>query len=389
MICATTLADGWSRRGHRPARFVLPIVVAWIQVVGTYFASRHEAAPREYDVWAALLLGGSAAALYWRRKHQVPVLFATVALTALYWNLGYGEGPIFIAELFAFINAVVCGHRTAAIFAVVLGYPAVVWLPSLLDVRSTPSLAEALGGAAWVVAAFAGAEFFRSRRAAAVEAGQRRAEQRRRRASEERMEIARELHDVLAHNISLINVQANVGLHLMDEKPDQARSALGAIKEVSAETLGELRSVLDILRAGGTEAPRSPTSGLAHLDDLLDRTRTAGLDVKKEVRGTERAVPPEVDLAAFRIVQEALTNVRRHSGSSTATVTLTYEQDALEVRVQDAGRGGSVPDDTEGKGIEGMRERARALNGTLNASALPGGGFRVNAHLPFDGEATP
>jgi signal transduction histidine kinase len=171
----------------------------------------------------------------------------------------------------------------------------------------------------------------------------------------------------------------------MNENPEQTRASLSAIKEVSAETLGELRSVLDILRAGGTEAPRSPTSGLAHLDDLLERTRVAGLDVTKWVQGDERPVPPEVDLAAFRIIQEALTNVRRHSGSSSARVTLTYEKDALGVRIEDDGDGRNLSSDKPGTGIEGMRERALALGGTFVASSVPGRGFLVKALLPAVG----
>ena len=370
--------------GRRPSRYVVWLVVAWIQVGGTYFASQHSpTGSRDYDLLGAALLFGSATLLLWRRQAPELVLFGTVALTAVYWVLGYPEGPIFVAEIFAFIGAILCGKRVAAIAALVVGYPIALWLPTVFDTRPSPSIAQAVAVAAWLAALFAGAEFARSRREAMIEMRKAEAEERRRRASEQRMEIARELHDVLAHNISLINVQANVGLHLMKEKPEQTREALTAIKEVSAETLGELRSVLDVLRGDADEAPRSPTSGLAHLDDLLQRTRDAGLDVTKRIEGAERAVPPEVDLAAFRIVQEALTNVTRHSGSSTARVTLAFSEDELAVRVEDDGNVRVVDTESGGSGIEGMRERAVALGGKFLATALPGRGFRVHAQLPL------
>ena len=199
------------------------------------------------------------------------------------------------------------------------------------------------------------------------------------------MRIARELHDVLAHNISLINVQAGVALHLMDEQPDQARSALAAIKAASTDALGELRSVLEILRRGDERAPRSPTPGLAGLDGLVERSRAAGIDVRTKVDGTPRQLPTGVDRAAFRIVQEALTNVVRHARATTATVHITYAPDDIEIAVEDDGRGPVAADPTRGgSGLAGMRERAAALGGRLDAGPRPGGGFVVNASLPLD-----
>jgi signal transduction histidine kinase len=209
-----------------------------------------------------------------------------------------------------------------------------------------------------------------------------RAEEDRRRAGEERMRIARELHDVLAHNISLINVQAGVALHLMDEQPGQSRSALEAIKQASNDALHELRSVLDILRQGG-DAPRSPTSGLDSLDGLVANAAAAGLEVRIRVEGTPRALPAGVDLAAFRIVQEALTNVTRHAGPATATVLVAYGDDGLTVQVDDDGKGVGSAGGRSGNGIRGMRERAAALGGELFTGPRAGGGFRVSAHLPL------
>jgi signal transduction histidine kinase len=214
------------------------------------------------------------------------------------------------------------------------------------------------------------------------EAERTQAEEARRLAGEERMRIARELHDVLAHNISLINVQAGVALHLMDEQPGQSRGALEAIKQASNDALGELRSVLDVLRHGDEAPPRAPASGLAHLNSLVAGVSATGLRVHTWVEGTPRPLPAGVDLAAFRIVQEALTNVTRHAGPATATVVVGYGPDDLTVQVDDDGRGRSATRNPGGNGIRGMRERVAALGGELTTGARPGGGFRVQARFP-------
>jgi signal transduction histidine kinase len=207
----------------------------------------------------------------------------------------------------------------------------------------------------------------------------------RRRAGEERLRIARELHDVLAHNISLINVQAGVALHLMDEQPGQSRSALVAIKQASNDALEELRSVLDVLRQGEEQPPRAPASDLAHLNSLVAGVSATGLEVRTRVEGTPRPLPAGVDLAAFRIVQEALTNLTRHAGPASATVLVGYGSEELTAQVDDDGRGPASNGAGQGNGIRGMRERAAALGGELAAGPRPGGGFRVRARLPLDG----
>jgi signal transduction histidine kinase len=208
------------------------------------------------------------------------------------------------------------------------------------------------------------------------------------------MRIARELHDVLAHNISLINVQAGVALHLMDEQPGQSRSALQAIKQASNDALGELRSVLDILRQGDEAPPRAPASGLASLDRLVAGAEATGLLVSAKVEGTPRPLSAGTDLAAFRIVQESLTNVTRHAGPASATVRIAYGDRELVVQIDDDGKGsesasGRQPTDSDrqsrsGRGLVGMRERVAALGGELTTGPRPGGGFRVLARLPID-----
>jgi signal transduction histidine kinase len=202
----------------------------------------------------------------------------------------------------------------------------------------------------------------------------------------ERLRIARELHDALGHHLSLINVQSGVALHLNEDLPDQARSSLSAIKEASKEALVELRSVLDILREEGEHAPRSPTSTLARLEDLVSQAAAAGLEVRTHTEGTVRPLPFGVDVAAFRIVQEALTNVTRHAGEATATIRLSYGERDITVEVDDDG-GGPASRATvgTGRGIVGMRERVSALGGELETGPRPEGGFRVRARLPLDG----
>lgn len=384
----TELAPPLPPRLFFRSRLVLPAVVGLMQVMGTFFASHAEPSRRALDVLAFVLLLAGPAALTKRSKHPIPVLLAIFAVTAAYELLGYADGPIFVSLVVAVVAAIMQGHRRVAIGVVVLGYVAFVWGEYALGVERAPEPAEAIAVGAWLTAVLTVPEVFRVRRERFIEESRSRAEERKRRASEERLRIAQELHDVLAHNISLINVQAGTALHLLDERPDRARPALAAIKEASNEALGELRSVLDLLRAEGDGAPRSPTPGLNQLDALIARTSAAGLKARKRVEGTPRALPATVDRAAFRIIQECLTNVARHAGVATAAITLRFGERDLEIEVEDDGRGAPSPgfplQGTGGNGIPGMHERALALGGELEAGPRAEGGFRVRALLPYE-----
>src|SRR5205823_1346010 len=192
------------------------------------------------------------------------------------------------------------------------------------------------------------------------------------------------LHDVLAHNISLINVQAGVALHLNQELPEQARTALTAIKQASKEALGELRSVLDVLRRTGDAPPRSPTPSLAQLGELVEGARGAGLDIRVEIENGPRSLPAAVDLAAYRIVQEALTNVIRHARATIVWIHVVHEDRDLTLRIEDNGRAAQGTSPPPGRGIAGMQERVAALGGQLVAEPRPEGGFRVIARLPLN-----
>jgi signal transduction histidine kinase len=316
-----------------------------------------------------LIIGGGALVL--RRRYPGAVL--GVVLAATLGASALGARFVWLGLIVAFGTAVLRGRRWAAIASLVIGYAATVW-------RGSAEFALLL--AAGLVTLLSVAELSRAWRDRAAADRRGRAEAAARRASEERLAIARDLHDVVAHSISVVNVQANTALHLMDRQPERAREALTAIREVSGQALAELGSVLGTLRDGS--APLAPAPGVARLDELAARARSAGFAVSVTASGAVRALPAGVDAAAYRIVQEALTNAVRHSGGRAASVRLRYGDGDLEVEVADDGPGGNGPalGGSAGNGLAGMAERARALGGTLDAGPRPGGGFRVLARLP-------
>ena len=213
-----------------------------------------------------------------------------------------------------------------------------------------------------------------------------REEEARRRVAEERLRIARDLHDVIAHGIATIHMQSGAALHVLDRQPEQAGPALRAIKELSKQTLDELRSTVGVLR-DDDEVPLAPTPGLDQVDTLIENARNAGVAITVDCDARRAVVPAAVDVAAYRIVQEALTNVMRHAGvNATATVTIRHEADAVRVEVVDDGRGAASAVDADrrgGHGIAGMAERAATVGGHVIAGPRPGGGFGVVARLPL------
>ena len=210
-----------------------------------------------------------------------------------------------------------------------------------------------------------------------------REQDRRRYAYEERMRIARDVHDVVGHSLSVITMQAGVALHVLDRRPDQVAASLEAIRTTSREALAELRSTLEVFRDPEGGEPRAPMPGLARLDDLVGALRQAGRSVEVVREGDGPPLPAAVDQAAFRIIQEALTNVVRHAEEAAAVVRVARTPGQLVVEVSDNGRASAVP--APGNGIRGMGERARAVGGTLDVQARPGGGLVVRAVLPVLG----
>jgi signal transduction histidine kinase len=414
---------GWHRGAFGPpsvVRLVAPaVIVAFIQIVGSFGASRGQPDARSLDVGAIALLLVGPLALLARRRYPGATLIAAFAAATVFVYVDYPVGPVFLSVVVAVVNAVLRGRRVIAWSVLAMGWVLFGWIGPLHDDGPWPDWSAVAGLGAWLLVVGAGSELARNRFDRAAQVARTRAEESRRRASEERLRIARELHDVLAHDISLINVRAGVALHLVDERPDaldaeQVRAALAAIKDASKDALGELRSVLDVLRHGeGGRAPLAPTAGLSDLDALVDRARGTGLEVRVErVNGAgtpapaadvTSGLPAGVDLAAFRVAQEALTNVVRHAEATRATVRLRRTDDELEVQVDDDGAHAepaasagtaSVTAASEGegeseggRGIAGMRERAHALGGSLEAGPRPGRGFRVRARFPLRGDA--
>lgn len=364
----------WRWRG-RTAEAGLALGVGLVAVLGLVVQSG--GIDTDAERAALLLVLISSAALYLR--HRYPVSVGVVALVAV---SGYGAllqqpGPIMLVFVVALYTVVDEGYLAVAIG---LGLASVVTFAIADGYDRETSNGATLLHAGWLVAVIVGVT--RNRRAylaeaqARVLAAEQRAEEEAwRRATEERLRIAREVHDVLGHHLSLINVQASAALH----RPDPARSeqALTAIKQASKETLRELRTTLGVLRQDG-EAPTAPLPGLDRLPDLVTTAGAAGLEVRTELTEA-RPLPPEVDLAAYRIVQEALTNVTRHAGAAVAVVRVRSEGDDVLVEVEDDGTGTPGP---RGNGIVGMDERARALGGSLTTGPRPDGGFRVLARLP-------
>ena len=353
-----------------------------IVLVGTQFASRFHPHSRPLD-WvglALLLLAGGTIGL----SKRWPIGAAGVALAAVlaYHQFGYSPGSIDLALMVALFRAASPPRvwRAATLGAItVIGYAVV----GLLSPGGLSPEALLLGTSAVLASLGLGLAVSGQR----AYARQKREEETERRVTEERLRIARELHDVVSHSISTINVQAGVAAHVMGERPEQAREALLAIRDTSKDTLRELRGILQVLRQVDDVEPRAPAPGLAQLDILVDTTSRAGVPTRASIVGSARPVPRAVDLAAYRIIQESLTNVIRHAGRASAEVTVAYEPAMVVVEVTDDGRGPAPGSqgDANGHGIAGMRERVKAVGGELEVGARNGRGFRVRAIMPTNG----
>ncbi|MGP3956793.1 sensor histidine kinase [Nonomuraea sp. 3N208] len=337
---------------------------------------------RPLDGVGITLIVVASVSLAWRRAAPLAAGLVAVAAAIVYYSAHYPG--VFAAEpaLASIYTLASLGRRKAAIWlAVALAVPVYGLMALAEEDPAAASGMNLLSG--WLVAMVVVGEVVRSRRAylraveeRAEEAERTREEAALRRAGEERLWIAQELHDSLTHSISVVNVQAAVAMELLERDPARTREALAAIKESGHEAMDELRATLGVLRQAGLE---SPDAGLAGLPRLVSRAEGAGLRVSYTVTGDPYAVPPEVDRAAYRIVQEALTNVLRHAGAAAVAVSIGYDPAGITLRVDNDGEAGTAG---PGMGLIGMRERAVAAGGSLTAGPGEDGGFSVRAELP-------
>jgi signal transduction histidine kinase len=375
--------------GETPRRLwlVFPVIVAMVQLGGSFAAAQGQIDRKGIDALAIVILLIGPSGLFVARRWP----YASVALSAgagcLFIGLGYPFGPIFFSLAVALFAAVQFGRRSIVIALaglVAVGFAVAVTVDQRDDGDLPLHILIVIG---WLTAVLAIAEIVRSRREQFTERRQAAMIANERRLTDERVRLAQELHDVLAHNISLINVQSSVALHLIDQQPERGVAALKNVKLASAEALDELRVALEVFR-GGT-SPRAPAPRLAQLEQLVEGVRAAGLRVSINIDALPSDVPANVELAAYRIVQEALTNVTRHADARSATVRVRAEQNELIVEVVDDGATATSLDaqhdalDHGGLGLIGMRERALTSGGTFHAGPTANGGFRVEASLPW------
>jgi signal transduction histidine kinase len=334
----------------------------------------------------------AAGALVWRRRWPLPVLVVTLGAAEAYLRISAGQEVVLAAPLIALYTVADRSPRRLAPIVAILAVVTFVGLHAMVAPARSWSLlgAQNIALAALGALAVAAGEGSRNRRAytAVLEERARRAEQdrdaeARRRVAEERLRIARDVHDTVGHHIALINVQAGVAAHELDDRPEQSRQALTTIRQISRAALADVRATIGLLRQpGDPPAPTEPILGLAGLDELLGSLDRAGLSVQHHTEGAELPLPPAVDLTAYRIIQEALTNVRKHAGTARAVVHISHRPDELRIIVDDDGPAPPA-DNGDGHGLVGMRERVAAVGGSLTAGPKPGGGFRVAATLPL------
>ncbi|WP_040339490.1 sensor histidine kinase [Candidatus Blastococcus massiliensis] len=336
----------------------------------------------DVPLWVVLLFAVGSGALYWRRS--APVVVLAVVLAA--WALTLGSG-----------HADLGGHALFALYALGRYGSVERWGHVGVDVALVVLVLDGVtGDVPWSGVAFGVVVFFavwyvgrrlrlRAERAVLQERELR--ERERRIVTEERSRIARELHDVVAHRVSLMTVQAGAAKTVAADDPVAAARAMGAVEEAGRQALDELRYLLGVLRPSAVTDDTAPQPGLADLPALVGRMREAGLDVDLDIDDVTGGLPARVELSAYRIVQECLTNVVKHAGPGARTgVRLTTDRGDLVVEVRDDGSGAtSLPG--AGHGIVGMRERAQLLGGTLDVGPRPEGGFATRARLPLDGGA--
>ncbi|GHE70315.1 two-component sensor histidine kinase [Streptomyces longispororuber] len=368
-------------------------------VEGAFLVLLCTATGAQYDrggpgLWPGLLLStGACLSLLARHRRPRPVVACTGFCAAVSAALGYPVTVLLLLPVLVAMYALTvrAPRRTAHLFCAAVVAPVV--LAALVSDRNHENWGDkTVVPAFWITASVVQGSAVRARRAyldavraRAEHAERTREAEARHRVAEERVRIARELHDVVAHHMALAHAQAGTAAHLARGHPDQAERILGELTGTTSAALRELQATVGLLRhPDAPEDVREPAPGLARLPELVAAFASAGLEVVVTVDGEERPLPPGADLTAFRIVQEALTNVAKHAGAATARVRLAYTRDRLTLTVRD--HGGAAPRPPApggGFGVIGMRERARSAGGHLHAGPHPEGGYAVTAELPF------
>jgi signal transduction histidine kinase len=370
------------------------VVAAGLVVLGLVSTDGRGGIPKaDYepmDTLGVLLVLGGTVPFVFRRRAPLAVLVVASACVALLSGLGHNEGitPVFLYGAAVTVGAA-CDLRTTFIGA---GFVFVALLALLLFGHSGFDAANFAANVAIFGSAFMFGVTIRSRRMRIVALEERttaiereREEEARRSLSEERLRIARELHDVVAHSMGVIAVQAGVGEHVIETDPASAKRSLQAISDVSRSTLAEIRHMLGVLREDGDAAATyTPAPGLADLDRLTKELEGAGVPVVVSFTGSHREIPRGVDLSAYRIIQEALTNVLKHAGNARVSVTVNYEPGGLRLEIVDDGRGVNGRSSGGGHGLVGMRERVAVYGGSLQSGPRVGGGYQVIAMLPYE-----
>lgn len=365
------------------------LAVGQLDVWATSFTGAHVTGP---EPLVAVLYAATAIALVWRRSHPVGVLLFVIGIDTLD-ALAFGAPEGNAVFLPAFVALYSVGAHEPPRTALWAGLLAALVL-ALREVRNPESTSfdAVLDAAAWDIAILGGTSlgaYFRTRRLYLAELSERAARAEREReegaraaVDEERSRIARELHDAVAHGVSVMVVQAEAAEEVLERDPARTRDALLKIQSSGREALVELRRLVGILKEDGAEAEHSPAPGLRNLDGLIGQLRDSGVPVELAVHGHPVPLTTGLDLTAYRIVQESLTNVLKHAGPARASVLLDYRPERLELEVTDDGTGAASPNGA-GHGLAGMGERVSVYGGTLEAGPAPGGGFRVRAKLPI------
>ena len=364
------------RRFARPPTSFIVITVAVIQMVGTLASASHQDAARPLDALAIFLLLAGPAGLAFRKRAPQMMLPVALLATGTYLALGYAWGPIVVSLAVAIVLTAAAGLRWQAWAGAGIAAAAVITGAAMSGDATWPVRASA--GVAWAAILVLIGQGIRRRSERLAEYRRRREEAQKAERDEYRLTLARDIHDVVAHSLSMINVQASVALHVGADDPEKLRPALEAIKAASKESLTEVRQLLGVLREDVPLAPAArPT--LARIPELVKNAELSGLRVALEDHSNHQTVGEAQQEAAYRIIQEALTNVGRHSGAQSAVVRVIESAGLLTVTVDDDGAG--MRGALQGNGLTGMRERAAALGGTLSIHELDPG-LRVEAVLP-------